>query len=319
MLHQQKTKHPKICNCYTCMASLLSEKDTADHAEQLKSTMVDRKNPDNPDTSLLESKAARFILKTGTSADIAAILGLTPSAFQKPAKSIHPEELKVHALWRDKNQEEVKTARNASVFGALGVLLFDTPTLRIPKMNAAKVPSTFLKKYGAKLIPFHKPVKIDSTEHPSLRNLYLIEYNFNVQYVSDYVLKPNGGGGIFVETHPFPQLFTPLSPQSSGALILGIHHGSDQYSFSAFKIPFGYTMKIKSMAIHGDSFFVGPYAIALNETELADSVVMRQNTTHREIQAVELNKIHSVFLNNDNDSTGTMTAEEIPGYRLTRL
>lgn len=45
-------------------------------------------------------------------------------------------------------------------------------------------------------------------------------------------------------------------------------------------------MLIDSNVIHGDSFFVGPYAIALTETELADSVLFKQANPARDIQKV---------------------------------
>ena len=99
-------------------------------------------------------------------------------------------------------------------------------------------------------------------------------------------MNKNGGGGLFVETHPFPHVFTPLSPECSGALILGVERDDGKFDFAAFEIPFGYTMKIGSNVIHGDSFFVGPYAIALTETELADSVLLKQENPQRDIQKV---------------------------------
>ncbi len=292
---------PKICTCLTCMDSQLSKAEVSTHEQPLKSTMVDRKNPDGPDISLMKSISAKAVLTAGGSVNLASILELDAQlAKPKQAKKvIEPQELIVRAVWKNKNQEQATSGRDASVFGALGVLLFNSETVTIPQMNAAKVPPAFLKRYGAKLIPLDEPVKLNPAEHPSLENLYLIEYNFNEQYVADYALKFNGGGGIFVETHPFPQIFTPLSPQCSGALILGIDLGQDRYSFSAFKIPFGYTMKIKSMAIHGDSFFVGSYAIALNETDLADSVLIRQNTPNRDVAVVTLTKIPPTLFYHD--------------------
>ena len=99
-------------------------------------------------------------------------------------------------------------------------------------------------------------------------------------------MHPKGGGGLFVETHPFPHVFTPLAKECSGALILGINNKDGSFTFAAFQIPFGYTMKIAANVIHGDSFFVGPYAIALTDTELADSVLFKQEVPDRAIQYV---------------------------------
>jgi hypothetical protein len=48
------------------------------------------------------------------------------------------------------------------------------------------------------------------------------------------------------------------------------------------------------MVIHGDSFFIGPYAIALTETPLADSVLFRQETEERGITFVKQKKLKPV-------------------------
>ena len=109
-------------------------------------------------------------------------------------------------------------------------------------------------------------------------------------------MKKEGGGGIFVETHPFPQIFAPKSKNCDGALLLGVDNKDKTFSFVAFRIPFGFSMKIQADVIHGDSFFVGPYAIALTQTELADSVLFRQDTPSREIQKVIQTPFHGVQL-----------------------
>ena len=70
-------------------------------------------------------------------------------------------------------------------------------------------------------------------------------------------------------------------------MILGVKRKDGQFDFAAFEIPFGFTLKVQKNVIHGDSFFVGPYAIALTETDLADSVLFKQDTPDRDIEAVE--------------------------------
>ncbi len=285
------TKIPsgKICTSTLCMESRLSDEEVHKHKKALLATMVDRRSPDNPQKILMKAAEAKRVLRAGTSVDMLEATGLTKSGLPNAydIELMPPKELLLNAQWRNQYQERAESASNASVFGKLGVLAIPSyiRKVSIPKMNALAVPKAFLEKYGAELISSDQPVQIEPASDESLKTLYLVEYHFHKKYVEQYALKT--GGGLFVEKHPFPQIFMPLPPQCSGALILGIETGPHQFSFASFEIAFGFTMKIKSMTIHGDSFFVGPYAIALTDTELADSVLFRRNTKDRAIQPVE--------------------------------
>ncbi|QMT59110.1 hypothetical protein [Legionella sp. PC997] len=284
--------HPDICTCTMCMKSKLSTEEASKHLRSLQATMVDRRNPDTPGSkSLMKAVEAYAILKAGTEINMMEAIGLTEYDLPDsgtPIEITPPQELSIKATWKNKSQERAVSGTDANVFGSLGVLTIpsDVQVVNIPKMNARSVPREFLAKYGAELIPLDQSFILDSVNEPSLENLYLVEYQWDPDYIQDYVMKRKGGGGLFVETHPFPHVFTPLSPKCSGALILGIEQTGGTFTFAAFEIPFGYTIKIGSNVIHGDSFFVGPYAIALTETELADSVILKQDTPQRDPQQV---------------------------------
>ncbi|WP_454782606.1 hypothetical protein [Legionella sp. WA2022007384] len=284
--------HADICTCTMCMKSKLSTEVTSKHLHSLQATMVDRRNPDTPGSKpLMKAVKAHAILKAGTEINMMEATGIDEYDIPNVGCVIQiasPQELTIKATWKNKNQECAVSGTDASVFGSLGVLVIpsDVQVVNIPKMNARAVPTAFLAKYGAELIPLDTSFVLDAVDEPSLENLYLVEYQWDADYIPDYVMKRKGGGGLFVETHPFPHVFTPLSPECSGALILGVERPDGAFDFAAFEIPFGYTMKIGSNVIHGDSFFVGPYAIALTETELADSVILKQDTPQRDLQRV---------------------------------
>lgn len=294
-------KHPTVCKCTMCMTSKLPAETTMSHMHELQSTMVDRRNPDASEGKpLMKAAQVHAILQTGTEINMLEATGIKEEDLSSPSaiKITMPTELTVKASWKNKTVEAAVSGCDASVFGALGVLVVpqNVPVVDIPKMNARAVPSEFLARYGAELIPLEQSFHLDTVADPSLKNLYLIEYQWDSDYVHDYVMKKQGGGGLFVETHPFPHVFTPLSPQCAGALILGVDRHDGTFNFAAFEIPFGYTMKINSNVIHGDSFFVGPYAIALTQTELADSVLFRQDTPGRDIQRVVQTPMATVTL-----------------------
>ncbi|RUR11370.1 hypothetical protein [Legionella sp. km772] len=290
--------HSAICKCPMCMKGEkipLAERNK--HMEGLKSTMVDRRNPDNPTRPLMKATEAHAIIHAGTAVNMREQTGIPYTPPPKKPDEITPRELTVQATWKNRHQEKAVSGRDASVFGALGVLLIpkDIGVVDIPKMDASAVPERFLKKYGAQLVSLDTPVELEDVEDDSLRDLFLVQYDFDPDYIEDYVMKTMGGGGLFVETHPFPHVFTPLSKDCAGALILGVDNHNGTISFAAFKIPFGYTMKVNSNVIHGDSFFTGPYAIALTETELADSVLFRQETGRRDIQRVRQTPIEEML------------------------
>lgn len=297
--HEKNTPSPSthstICRCNLCMKSRLSEKTIQTHKEALKSTMVDRRNPDNPGRPLMISSEAISIIKCGETVDMLSATGIAresiPSSYD--FELTEPKEATVQAKWHNKMEEKAVSGRDASVFGSLGVfaIIDKGKATSIPKMNALAVPPSFLEKYGAKLIRVDEPVTLEAVEDKSLEELYMVEYDFDPEYIQQYVMHKQGGGGLFVETHPFPHVFTPLSRKCGGAVILGIDNKDDTFNFAAFEIPFGFTLKINSNVIHGDSFFTGPYAIALTETELADSVLLRQDTAEREIQPVKQKQI----------------------------
>lgn len=289
---RQPKLHSTICRCTLCMKSKIPDLIAQDHTQGLKATMVDRRDPDVEDSKpLMKATQAHAILKAGTTINMLEATGISEEQLPDRSGNIRitpPQELTIKAAWKNKSEETAKSGRNASVFGNLGVLLIppSVKTIDIPKMNALAVPSSFLEKYGAELIPLGKPFTLDAVEDEELENLYLVQYDWDPDYIQNYVMKLQGGGGLFVETHPFPHVFTPLSPDCKGALILGVDRHDDTFDFASFEIPFGYTMKIGSNVIHGDSFFVGPYAIALTETELADSVILKQETPTRDVQHV---------------------------------
>lgn len=286
------TVHGDICTCSSCMKSKLSVEVVRESLRGLQSTMVDRRNPDvSGGKPLMKAAQAHAIFKAGTEINLLAATGISEDDLPSSKGRIQitaPRELNVRATWKNKDEERGLSGRNASVFGGLGVLTIPSHIreVDIPEMNALAVPRSFLEKYGAELIPLEQSFTLDAVAEPSLENLYLVEYQWDADYIQDYVMKQGGGGGLFVETHPFPHVFTPLSSECGGALILGVKCPDGSFDFAAFEIPFGYTMKIGSDVIHGDSFFVGPYAIALTETELADSVLLKKDNLEREIQRV---------------------------------
>jgi hypothetical protein len=253
--------------------------------QEIKQTFVNRRS--RQDKPLMFTTDLYQIIHPGNDLNLAAVSGsnetipttLTLQSLQEYSSMT----VTIDAKWFHASEKPAKTGADANVFGGTGILqLADAiDTLYIPTHSASEVSSEFLASFSAMLVPANQKISGFNT---SPYDLYFVTYHFDEDYIEDYVLKPDGGGGIFVEEHDFPHVFMPMHPDCKGGLILGRNEGKDRYSFAAFEIPFGYALHIKANAIHGDSFFTGPYTISLTEGGKASTVLFRTNK--EEIQRI---------------------------------
>ncbi len=115
---------------------------------------------------------------------------------------------------------------------------------------------------------------------PTEFDLILAKYRYAKNYVKDFLTEVGGGGGYFVETHNFPHIHVPLSPDCEGYLIVGKQLSADTFTFTAFRIPFGYALHTPANTIHGDGTIVGEYAIAVaTAAAKADTVLFYNKHT----------------------------------------
>lgn len=181
----------------------------------------------------------------------------------------------VRASWYNAQEKAVlDLSKDVNVFGAVGTFEIqeNRKSLEFTPLDASRVHPSFLASYGAQISSVHSDILYSDSEAV----LYVTEYEFHEDYMSNYVLHAQRGGGLFIETHPFPHHLAPLDPSCSGFVILGKKSSPDKYSFAAFNVPFGYVLKIDANAIHSDSFVTGPHAISLTTDYEADVVLMRR-------------------------------------------
>lgn len=197
----------------------------------------------------------------------------------------------VRARWLPPDESEASSASNANVFGRYGTyqVVDYTPNLVLPTVDVDFLSESDLASYGAKkLTPkdhvFHGFNTFD-------QNLFLIVYNYSPEYVEKYVLNKELGGGWFIETHNFPHIFKPMSPDCGGSCIIGKLISSDAetgigtYKLVSVKVQFPNTLAIESEVIHGNSGFTGPYAIPSNPNGTASIVLIHDK--HGEIQSID--------------------------------
>lgn len=245
----------------------------------IKPTIVDR-------GSLMTATDVLGIIPPGGDFHIEAP---TIEAPESPIESvIDPLTVTFKAKWYTADEKTAKTGVDANTFGESGTLeLIDPPdTLTLQAIDSRGLTTETLAAFGATLTPINEPIRgFNTSPYP----LAVVTYRVHADYTKEYLFKPNGGGGAFIERHVPPHVWAPLNPDCTGALILG-QRTDDQYRLLAVNIPFGYALSLQANALHADAFLVGNYAMALSATEdknaNASTVVFR--TPNDEIQPVEV-------------------------------
>lgn len=172
---------------------------------------------------------------------------------------------------------------SANVFGTTGSLYVNELAVTFPVMDVSHPDyEETLAFYGAKLLKPKEPFYMGFKD-----TLFGMEYDTSLpDYIRSYAMSPIGGGGMFVEHHPFPHIFLPKPTENGrvfceakvtlGHKVLHPEHNIPQIIFTTFRVPSdGSALAIKPSAIHNDSFTNGRLAVFVANTP-ADTVAFRQ-------------------------------------------
>lgn len=199
-------------------------------------------------------------------------------ATEEDGHSAKPEMVTVKAAWylpekARKARTDVKAGGNANVFYGLGAILVPDD-FRIPIVQASR---ENVKHYGLSLVEDQQFVELLSDEF----DMILAQYYYAKNYRQDFLTEVEGGGGFFVETHNFPHIHAPLSPDCGGYIIIGKKLSEGLFNFTAFSIPYGYALHTPANTIHGDGTIVGEYAISVATASAAADTVLFYNEHSR--------------------------------------
>lgn len=181
-----------------------------------------------------------------------------------------PPKVTVKARWYSTQQAleagiKVVSGGDANVFGSEGCLLVP-PGFQIPTVLATPENVGY---YGLQLIPSGTDFVVSSLQY----EVALMEYDYGKDYRKDFLMRREGGGGLFVETHDFPHIHIPTSESCGGYIVIGKQTAEHEFQFTAFQIPYGYALLTPAYTIHGDGTLVGKYALTV-----ADSAYASANT-----------------------------------------
>lgn len=178
----------------------------------------------------------------------------------------------------------------SNVFGATGSLFVNQSEVVFPVLDVGhREYDRTLAYYGAKRL---RPNESFCMGFDKL--LFGMEYDTRLPgYIRDYAMEPFGGGGLFVEHHPFPHIFQP-KPDYEGhvfcesKIILGRESAKSKkdkplFTFTIFRIPAdGSAIAIRPGTIHNDSYTNGRQTVFVANTP-ADTVALRETSPFRNI------------------------------------
>lgn len=168
------------------------------------------------------------------------------------------------------------------------------------KLPIAETTQENLNYYGAILYKLGEKIKFDLNQFEY--KMPLTHTSVGKHYIDKYI-HSSQAGGVFVEWHRLPHFHMPLYENCSGCLLLGkkfvkdedrdqfginyntsksdlpfeeqfTKNTSDEYHFSAFKIPYGYGIYTMPFTLHNDCFLIGNYIVAYSFTETYSTVKM---------------------------------------------
>lgn len=174
---------------------------------------------------------------------------------------------------------------SANVFGQTGSLYINELAVVFPVMDPSHTDyEETLAFYGAKLLKPKEPFYMGFKD-----TLFGMEYDTSLpDYIRNYAMSPIGGGGMFVEHHPFPHIFLPKPNENNEVhceakvtlghkvAVINPEKENPRIIFTTFRVPSdGSALVIKPSTIHNDSFTNGKLAVFVANTP-ADTVAFRQ-------------------------------------------
>ena len=164
----------------------------------------------------------------------------------------------------------------------VGLLVFgtDDEVISLPQFDAR---SYDLSSFGATLVRNDRPFRItDAAEDP----MDVVTYHFGPDYAKTLVQQ---GAGLFLETHDFTQIMSPVTKDSGGFITLG-RWEQGRLELVAVSVPYGHSIIVEKGTIHGDATFCGSYLMAMtvnHHTMATADVVLLKNRSRKNMHLTQ--------------------------------
>ncbi len=159
--------------------------------------------------------------------------------------------------------------KNSNILGDNGALLLDLAEqkLSLPVISATQ---KALNVYGAQLVKWG-----DVISFPCSQPLPATVVRVGKDYVEDYLLVTDKGGGCYLEYHDRPHFHSPMDEQAGGCLILGkANIPRKTYQITGFRIPYGYGVLMHPSVLHADSYLIGKFIVVYHVAYHYSTVIM---------------------------------------------
>ncbi|KJZ11907.1 hypothetical protein TW85_16120 [Marinomonas sp. S3726] len=180
---------------------------------------------------------------------------------------IAPPRSKLTGDWQAKVD---LTIDDANILGGNGRYLLNKGEASL-KIAIAEATPEHLAYYHSRLVKIGDAIKFDASG-----NLPLTVTSVGKDYPQEYLLKPELGGGAYLEVHDRPHFHMPLDETCGGYLIIGKRNEEGLDEVSAFQVPFGYGIHMAPWAIHADAYITGRFMVIYSATPEFSTVIVRQ-------------------------------------------
>lgn len=180
----------------------------------------------------------------------------------KPPIITQPDHLEFTAEW---NKQALSSGKGNNVLGDNGGLYFKESTIRVPVVKAT---AETLAYYGAVLIPKNTAVRF-----PSDKPFPLWKMHVGPNYVKDFLMTKEGGGGFYLEFH-HDQPHFHMIVKGDGYYLLAKKVSDHTYHLTAFELSDGQAVYTKKGAIHCDAALKGDIICGYSSSDDCETVLL---------------------------------------------
>lgn len=144
-----------------------------------------------------------------------------------------------------------------------------------------------LSPFKARLVKNDTPFYISYNIISPVDDYRVVTYMYEPKYAEKQV---KDGGGLFLETHSFPQTITPIDKNSMGFVTLAKwtdENTKNELEVIGVEIPFGYTLVVEEYCIHGDTNLDGMFMMCMTSShasmKTADTVFLKNSENRQNI------------------------------------
>jgi hypothetical protein len=177
-----------------------------------------------------------------------------------------PKYLEFFGEWQSDRKIQMDH-KDANILGEFGKFEIDLNQMIVP-IQCATIEN--LAYYNVKLLKINDGINFETTD-----NLPLCIVDVGTNYIKDYILHPNYGGGVYLEYHKNPHFHMPIFLESDGGIMLAKKIDGNKYHISCFRIPFGYATYIPPYVLHNDCFLTGQYYVVYSISEPFSTCLLR--------------------------------------------